>query len=78
MTQTVSQTGSGSTAPVNPRLLELLGSGEFDWDNPRHREAYLRAWVKGELPGKTEDDRDRSASRARPLGRQAGDSGTAP
>ena len=49
MTQTVSQTGSGSTAPVNPRLLELLGSGEFDWDNPRHREAYLRAWVKGEV-----------------------------
>jgi len=30
---------------MHPKLLELLESGEFDWDNPRHREAYLRAWV---------------------------------
>ena len=35
---------------VSQRLLELLESGELDWDNPKHREAYLRAWVNGELP----------------------------
>jgi hypothetical protein len=34
---------------LNPRLLALIDSGELDWDNPRHREAYLRAWVNGEL-----------------------------
>ena len=55
MTQTVSQTGSGSTAPVNPKLLELLEHGELDWDNPRHREAYLRAWVNGAVPNLARD-----------------------
>ena len=28
----------------NPRLRELLDSGNFDWDNEYHREAYLKAW----------------------------------
>jgi len=56
VTQTVSQTSTGSTfSPVNPRLLELLQSGEFDWDNLRHREAYLRAWVNRPLAQKEED-----------------------
>ena len=50
MTQTVSRTASGSTPSVHPKLAGLLESGELDWDNPRHREAYLRAWVNGELP----------------------------
>ena len=54
MTQTVSRTVSGSTP--SPRLLELLESGEFDWDNLRHREAWLRAWLNGALPRKAEDD----------------------
>jgi hypothetical protein len=40
---------------VSPRLLDLLESGELDWDNPKHREAYLRAWVNGELPEKAEE-----------------------
>jgi len=35
---------------ASPALLRLLERGELDWDNPRHREAYLRAWVKGDLP----------------------------
>ena len=35
---------------VNPKLRELIESGQFDWDNPRHREAYLRAWVAGTAP----------------------------
>ena len=35
---------------VDPRLLELLESGGLDWDNPRHREAYLRAWVNRPIP----------------------------
>lgn len=54
MTQTVSRTGGASTALVHPRLLALLESGEFDWDNPRHREAYLRAWLNA--PRKQEED----------------------
>ena len=60
MTQTGSRTDTGSTQPANRRLLELIERGELDWDNLRHREAYLRAWVKGELPargeGKAPDD----------------------
>jgi hypothetical protein len=35
---------------VNPKLAALIASGEFDWDNLQHREAYLRAWVKGDAP----------------------------
>ncbi len=31
------------------RLRELLESGEFDWDDPGHRTAYLKAWVRGEF-----------------------------
>ena len=31
------------------RLRELIESGEFDWDDPDHRVAYLKAWVKGEF-----------------------------
>ena len=48
MTRTESPASSGNTA-LNPRLAALLESGELDWDNPRHREAYLRAWIKGDL-----------------------------
>jgi hypothetical protein len=46
---------------VNAVLAELLDSGRFDWDNPRHREAYLRAWARGEVPspGKEEDADER-------------------
>lgn len=35
---------------MNPVLAELIESGEFDWDDLRHREAYLRAWVNGTAP----------------------------
>ena len=31
---------------MNQRLLELLERGELDWDDLRHREMYLRTWVK--------------------------------
>ena len=44
MTQTTSRTGSGSTT-LNPRLAELLENGELDWDDPRHREVYLKYWL---------------------------------
>ena len=59
MTQTVSLTASASTpSPVHPRLTELLESGGFDWDDPRHREAYLKAWLNA--PRKQEEEpRDR-------------------
>ena len=60
MTQTVSRTVSGSTPSLHPKLLQLLESGEFDWDYPRHREAYLRAWVRGGIRsaelGQDDDD----------------------
>ena len=49
MTQTVSRTDTGSTPPAHPRLLELLERNELDWDNPRHREMYLRAWLNGSV-----------------------------
>ncbi len=39
---------------VNPGLAALVESGELDWDNPRHREAYLRAWVNGTAPAPRE------------------------
>lgn len=48
MTETACRTDTGSTAS-SPRLLALIESGQLDWDNPRHREAYLRAWAKGDL-----------------------------
>lgn len=32
---------------VHPELARLLESGEFDWDDLRQREAYLRAWLGG-------------------------------
>ena len=57
MTQTTSRAGSGSTT-LNPRLAELLERGELDWDNPRHREAYLRYWLNRPL-GQEEDPVDR-------------------
>ena len=41
---------------LNPRLLELLESGELDWDDPRHREAYLRAWVRGDVKEEADGD----------------------
>ena len=34
---------------VSDRLRELIDSGEFDWDDPGHRTAYLKAWVRGEF-----------------------------
>ena len=55
MTQTGSRPDAGSTRPVNRRLLDLIESGELDWDNPGHREAYLRAWVTGSLPARDEE-----------------------
>ena len=30
---------------TNKRLQHLLDTGELDWDDPRHREIYLREWV---------------------------------
>ncbi len=29
------------------RLAELLETGGFDWRDLRHRETYLREWVRG-------------------------------
>jgi hypothetical protein len=62
---------------VSRRLLDLLERGDFDWDNPRHREAYLRAWVNGDLKDREralDDERrpagDRSLTRTAPEHRQ--------
>jgi len=35
---------------VHPKLLELLEKDELDWENLRHREMYLKAWVAGRIP----------------------------
>jgi hypothetical protein len=35
---------------VNLRLAALIESGQFDWDNEKHREAYLKAWINGTAP----------------------------
>jgi len=43
---------------LSPRLQELLDSGELDWDNPRHREAYLREWLKAPRKHQEADDDD--------------------
>lgn len=43
---------------VNQRLLDLLERDELDWDNPRHREAYLKAWVNGSVPPPTRAEPD--------------------
>ena len=40
----------GPETAVNPRLAALIDSGQFDWENDKHREAYLRAWVNGTAP----------------------------
>ncbi len=58
MTQTTSRAGSGN-ATLNPRLAELLESGELDWDNPRHREAYLKYWLLNRPLKQEEDPVDR-------------------
>ncbi len=31
---------------LNPKLQELIDKDELDWDNPRHRQAYLQEWLK--------------------------------
>ena len=68
MTETASRWKSGNTA-LNPKLLALLERGDLDWDNPRHREAYLRAWVKGAAPepaGDPQDTRPGTGSASQP------------
>jgi hypothetical protein len=32
---------------VDPKLRDLIESGGLDWDDDRHREAYLKAWAAG-------------------------------
>lgn len=54
MTQTTSRLSTGNTS-LNPRLRELLEQGGLDWDDPRHREAYLKFWLSQPLP--QEEDR---------------------
>ena len=54
MTQTTSRPSTGNTS-LNPRLRELLEQGGLDWDDPRHREAYLKFWLSQPLA--QEEDR---------------------
>jgi hypothetical protein len=41
---------------VNSKLRELLEKDELDWDDPRHREAYLRYWVNKPLDQEDEEN----------------------
>ncbi len=52
---------AGDHPAVSRRLLDLLESGEFDWDNLRHREAYLRAWVTGSAPPPERSEKEADA-----------------
>lgn len=38
----------------NPRLRRLLEDDDLDWENPHHREMYLKEWVKA--PRDTEEE----------------------
>ena len=40
----------------NPRLRRLLEDDDLDWDNPHHREMYLKEWVKTPRIQEEEDD----------------------
>ena len=33
---------------ASSKLLKLLESGEFDWDNIGHRQAFLKEWANGD------------------------------
>lgn len=44
------QVRPGRDQAVNGKLAALADSGDLDWDDERHREAYLRAWVTGAAP----------------------------
>lgn len=66
MTQTTSRLSAGSTF-LNPRLRELLEEGALDWEDPRHREAYLKYWLCRPLPREEEPSVERPAcDRAQP------------
>ena len=54
MTQTTSRSSSGNIT-LNPRLAELLQAGRLDWDDPRHRAAYLEYWVSRPVPQEEEN-----------------------
>ena len=41
---------------VNRRLQHLLDTDELDWDDPRHREIYLREWVNKDGKAFRDDD----------------------
>lgn len=34
---------------MNPKLRDLLEKDELDWDDPRHREMYLKYWLSQPL-----------------------------
>jgi hypothetical protein len=43
---------------VNSKLRELLEKDELNWDDPRHREVYLKYWVNKPLVVQEEDPDD--------------------
>lgn len=45
---------------VNPRLQRLLDTDELDWDDPRHREIYLREWVNKDSKAFNDDEDDQA------------------
>jgi hypothetical protein len=52
---------------VSEKLLKLIETGELDWDNERHREAYLKAWASREsLPRFTAEKMETDESERRP------------
>lgn len=43
---------------MNRKLQELIEKDELDWDDPRHREAYLKYWLSRPLEQEEEDSPD--------------------
>lgn len=43
---------------TNKKLQHLLDTDELDWDDPRHREIYLREWVNKDGKAFRDDEDD--------------------
>ena len=55
MTKQEDPSSSGNITS-NPRLKRLLEDDDLDWENPHHRNMYLKEWVKA--PRVQEDEEE--------------------
>jgi hypothetical protein len=57
VTQRENPSDSGNITS-NPRLRRLLEDDDLDWENPHHREMYLKEWVKTPRAQEEEEPED--------------------